>query len=267
MRNTPGMSLFARRKTSSTPASAPVRFPGGMLRLVQGAQVSLAPWAAEGNEVEATLGPEPPPRDWPEAVAVYIGGALLGRIDGGGEPMRAALRAVAARGLHLVVPGVVESVRGEAAVRLSAPSSSDVEAWLAQGAEVVDEAAVRPVEVLSTRSDGSVVTGRRLPRAESLYAMGTPPVWGLAKRPEPSGRVASIQIGDVLAVQEDDRGWVVADDKGQLGRLTWRQGDNGKPHGMTGAVIRYPSHGRLVVSQVVVRDDRIVDFGGVVSPD
>ncbi|WP_150118135.1 hypothetical protein [Cellulomonas sp. B6] len=123
-----------------------------------------------------------------------------------------------------------------------------------------------PIVVLSRRKDGSVLRGRRLPFAETLYVAGTPPIWGLAARPEPSERVARVRIDDVLSVERDERGWTVSDAAGVLGRARWRAGDDGKVYARTGAVIAYPDHGTLVVSQLLQRDGHVVDFGGVVTP-
>ncbi|WP_225753977.1 hypothetical protein [Actinotalea sp. Marseille-Q4924] len=213
------------------------------------------------------LSPDEPPRDWSGAVAVHADGRRVGWVNGGGEEMRRALREIAARGLYVVVSGVVETVQGAPAVRLSLPWPAEIVAWLGEGAPIADGLAVRPVQVISTGDDGLVVRGRRLPLAEVLYAAGTPPVWGLAKRPEPSERVAAVRIDDVLVVEEDERGWTVSDGAGVLGRLRWRRGDNGKPHSASGAVIRYPARGRLLVFQVTEVGGRVVDFGGVVVED
>ena len=123
-----------------------------------------------------------------------------------------------------------------------------------------------PVVVLSRRKDGSVLRGRQLPFGETLYEAGTPPLWGLAARPAPSERVSRVQIDDVLLVERDEHGWSVSDAHGVLGRTRWRASDAGKVDERTGAVIRYPRIGLLLVSQVLQKDGRVVDFGGVVTP-
>lgn len=259
------MGLFRRREPM------PVRFAGQMERLVQGGPESVPPLPV-GTALAVSLGPDNPPTGWQEAVAVYANGHRIGwvsaaHVHSGSKEMRAALREVAARGLYVVVSGVVERVQGAPAVRLSLPLPSEVSAWLGEGARVVDGVAVRPIEVIARRDRGAVVRGRRLPPAEALYAAGTPPVWGLAKRPEPSGRVGAVRIDDVLAVEEDDRGWAVSDATGVLGRLRWRRGDNGKPSSASGVVIHYPARGRLFVSQVTEVGGRVVDIAGVVVGD
>ncbi len=129
------------------------------------------------------------------------------------------------------------------------------------GAEPAEE-----VEVLSRRFGDLILYGVHLPFAEHLYAAGTPPIWGLAKRPEPSERIAEVRIGDALTVTADAAGWTVSDALGVLGRATWRRGDNGRTHPRTGAPIVYPDCGILRVSQVLVSAGRVVDLGGIVTP-
>jgi len=75
-----------------------------------------------------------------------------------------------------------------------------------------------------------------------------------------------VRIGDLLSVRATEAGWLVSDARGVLGMTKWRRGDNGKPHAMTGVEIRYPAVGELRVTQVLERSGRVVDFGGIVTP-
>jgi hypothetical protein len=61
---------------------------------------------------------------------------------------------------------------------------------------------------------------------------------------------------------------VVRDEIGELGRLTWRAGDDGKAHAVTGAVIRLPRPGALHVQRLLIDSTgRVKDLGGYVQPD
>lgn len=91
-----------------------------------------------------------------------------------------------------------------------------------------------------------------MPLARELYDAGTPPVWGLAKRPVPSDRVGSVRIGDRLLVAQVGRHWVVSDAVGELGWLRWRAATHGKAHPVTGRPVRLPAHGVLHVQSLLV---------------
>ncbi len=108
----------------------PVRLSGTAARLVQGTPpLAGAPWAQAGGAVEVALGTEAPPPDWPGAVAVYLDGARLGWVNGGGEAMREALRQAWGLGAYVVVPGSVEVLSGAPVVRLALPRPAQVAAW------------------------------------------------------------------------------------------------------------------------------------------
>lgn len=123
----------------------------------------------------------------------------------------------------------------------------------------------RRVVVLSTRADGSVLKGYRLPFAEKLYAAGTPPMWGLAKTPAPSAGVAAVKIGDRLRVERAGNAWCVYRNEEHLGVCRWRAADEGREDQRRGFTIHYPQVGELTVTQVLSRDGVVVDFGGIVT--
>ena len=120
--------------------------------------------------------------------------------------------------------------------------------------------------LISTRANGDRLVGHRLPLARDLYDAGTPPVWGLAKRPEPSDRVSSIQVGDRLRVSQVGRHWVVSDAVGKLGWLRWRAATHGKSHPVTGRTVRLPANGVLHVQSLLISlQGDVRDFGGYVG--
>lgn len=62
------------------------------------------------------------------------------------------------------------------------------------------------------------------------------------------------------------RHWIVADAVGELGWLRWRAATNGKPHAVTGQLIRLPTRGVLHVQSLVVSPrGEAKDFGGYVE--
>ena len=134
---------------------------------------------------------------------------------------------------------------------------------------VVRQHSVNHLPLISERENGDRVVGYRMPQATAdFYAAGTPPVWQLAKRPPLSVRVGSVRIGDRLNVAQVARHWVVSDDEGTLGWLTWQAALNGQPHAVTGRTIRLPPTGTLHVRTLLVDPQGdIKNFGGYVEPD
>lgn len=122
--------------------------------------------------------------------------------------------------------------------------------------------------VMSVRKDGSRMVGTAGPFAEDLYLAGTPPMHGLALRHDKSPRVALVRIGDRLKVERDDKRWLCRDQRGVLGVLRWRPGDDGRPDARNGHIIRLPKLGTLTVERLVISSEgEVIDFGGTVVPD
>lgn len=120
---------------------------------------------------------------------------------------------------------------------------------------------------ISTRADGSIVQGFALPFADQMYADGLTPMWGIAKQPTPSDRVAGVGHLDVLRVHRDGNRWLVLDGEWTLGATRWRAGDQGREHAQRpGVFILQPDEGWMVVTQLRTLDGVVVDFGGVVAP-
>jgi hypothetical protein len=120
---------------------------------------------------------------------------------------------------------------------------------------------------ISRRKNGDRLIGIAGPLARDLYAGGTPPVHGLAKKPAPSPRVADVDIGDSLPVERLHNRWVVQGAHEILGNLRWLPGDDGKIHVDTGIPIRLPRRGIFHVQRLVIDPHGIVkDIAGYVEP-
>lgn len=133
--------------------------------------------------------------------------------------------------------------------------------------EVMRRRAIDALPLISTWDNGDRLVGFRLPLSRDLYDAGTPPVWGLAKRPAPSGRVSSIQVGDRLQVARVGRHWVVSDAVGELGWLRWQGATHGKLHPVSGHRILLPTVGVLHVRSLLVSPEgTIKDISGYVEP-
>jgi hypothetical protein len=98
------------------------------------------------------------------------------------------------------------------------------------------------------------------------YAMGIPTMNGLAANQPVSERIAHVRIGDVLRVERDEKGWVLLDNAGVLGRLRWRLSDDARVHPVNGSAIRLPSAGLLYVERIVVNPaGEVKDVSGYVT--
>lgn len=122
--------------------------------------------------------------------------------------------------------------------------------------------------VISTRKNGDRLVGIAGPLAQDLYDTDRPPMHGLAKKPAPSPRLAHVRIGDRLRVERVEGRWFLYDCEGQLGKLRWQPGQDGKTHAATGRTIRLPAAGTLHVQRLVVGPNGVVkDVAGYVEPD
>jgi hypothetical protein len=132
----------------------------------------------------------------------------------------------------------------------------------------VSEYSADDLPLIRLRSNGDRLVGFRMALAQDLYDAGTPPVWGLAKRPTPSERLRFVRVGDRLRVARVRNHWVVSDSMGPLGWLTWRAAKNNMPHPVSGQPIRLPRTGVLQVRTLLISPEgEIKDCGGFVEAD
>ena len=115
-------------------------------------------------------------------------------------------------------------------------------------------------------SDGGKKVGDYGPLTETRWEDGTPPMHGF-KLGTLTPLVSTIDLGDELRVERRGKHWYATGPSGDYGRLKWSASNGGQVSTKTGAVITYPSIGKLVTTWLEISPGgEVVNVGGIVYP-
>ena len=118
----------------------------------------------------------------------------------------------------------------------------------------------------NVHKDGGKYVGYDDGPVDRFYLMGTPTANKLHQSSVVPDRVASVRMGDELAVSFDGKHWWASSSEGVVGRLTWSLSlEEVKPWRESPVV--FPRRGQLVVRRLLLHEGGdVVNCGGFVRP-